>query len=133
MEFHHVQDSSFHRRRRSDDGSLANAQFLLGSNDNDHKQVTNLWAGQTEGNARHAAQMPTGTFGAPSGAFLLFSNENDHKAVGNTYGPQRSAARIPQDGVSMSTATAGRVSPGFLLGQTANGHKRVINQYSGNT
>lgn len=110
-------------------GSLANAQFLLGSNENDHKQVTNLWAGQSQERGRHAARIPGGTFSSPSGAFLLFSDENGNKEVVNTYGaPRRSAARIAESGVSTSTTNAGRISPGFLLlgGQ----HKTVENQYA---
>jgi hypothetical protein len=110
-------------------GSLANAQFLLGSDENDNKQVTNLSAGQMESGQRHAARIVTGTSGAPSGAFLLGSDENGNKQVVNTYAaPRRSAARIAGDGASMSTTSAGRVSPGFLIHGGA--HKTVENQYA---
>lgn len=111
-------------------GSLANAQFLLGQDENGHKQVTNLWAEQTQPIERHAAWMAEVTYAAPGGAFLLSSSDNDQKVVINTYGPRRSAARITQDGMSIGTSGAGGVSPGFLLGEDANGSKRVVNQYA---
>ena len=83
-------------------GSLANAQFLLGQDENGHKQVTNLWAEQAQ----------------PAESRAVYS-----------YGPRRSTARIAQDGMSVTTSGAG-VSPGFLLGSDANGHKEVDNQYA---
>ena len=121
-------------------GSLANAQFLLYSNDNDHKKVENVWAGQSEPAGRHAARMPgrgvataTTMAGRVSPGFLLYSDANGHKKVENQYAPPRNAGRYaaPIDrGVTMSTTTAGRIAPGFLLGEDENGHKRVINQYA---
>ncbi len=113
-------------------GSLANAQFLLGSDENDHKQVTNLSAGQTEVRERHAARISGGTVSAPSDAFLVFSDNNGNKEVVNTYAAdaRRHAARIPGPAVSSSTTSAGRLSPGFLLGSDENGNKTVNNQYA---
>lgn len=112
-------------------GSLANAQFLLGQDENGKKQVANFAAGQTEMQQRRAARISRGSVMAPSGAFLLFTDGNDNKRVVNTYAaPRRLPARIPGAGVSTSTTTAGIVSPGFLLNEDGDGHKVVENQYA---
>jgi hypothetical protein len=73
-------------------GSLANAQFLLGQDENGHKQVTNLWAEQEIGGERHTALIAAGdmtvsasTSGLVSPAFLLGEDENGQKIVVNQY------------------------------------------------
>lgn len=103
-------------------GSLANAE-------NEYMNPLQFQIGQGQAVERHAAAITTGTFGASTDAFLLGQDENGSKAGVNTYGPRRSAARIPHGGVSTST-TAGRLSDGLLLGQDANGKKAVVNQYA---
>jgi hypothetical protein len=78
-------------------GSLANAQFLLGQDSSGHKQVTNLYAGQTIAERRHAprrfaAPIPqsrvttsTTTAGHVSPGFLLGMGGGVHKRVTNQY------------------------------------------------
>ena len=73
-------------------GSLANAQFLLGQDENGHKQVTNLWAEQEIGGERYTALIAAGdmtvsasTSGLVSPAFLLGEDENGQKIVVNQY------------------------------------------------
>ena len=78
-------------------GSLANAQFLLGQNENGHKQVRNMWAERSMADERFAARrlaapipqdrVAASTTGAGrvSPGFLLGMGGGLHKKVENQY------------------------------------------------
>lgn len=115
----------------------ASAQFLLFSDENDHKLVVNEYAGERQAQVGHVERLAARIPGGPAIAFedadegqLLFSDPlSDEKVVVNRSAGERLHMNHNSSGTSRPPFD--RLTQGAPRGSDANGNKVVVGESDG--